>query len=60
MSKIYCDCGNIVSLDKAWVRMKKALKKRVECGVCRNHRISMEIDHINGLFDGTLDDVSMA
>ncbi|MDR0791353.1 MAG: hypothetical protein LBE47_02310 [Methanomassiliicoccaceae archaeon] len=55
MSKIYCACGNIVSLDGSMVRMKKRLKKNVECTVCRNHRISFDIDYLNGLFDGTLD-----
>ena len=56
MSKIYCECGNIVSLDKMSVRIKKALKKRVECNICRNHRISADIQYLNDLFDGTLDE----
>ncbi|MCL2786656.1 MAG: hypothetical protein FWD81_05515 [Methanomassiliicoccaceae archaeon] len=60
MFKIYCDCGNIVSLDKCTVRMKKQLKKDIECTVCRNYRISMDIDHINSIFDGTLDEESTA
>jgi len=56
MSKIYCDCGNIVSLDKASVRLKRALRKPVECNMCRNHRISEDIQYLNDLFDGTLDE----
>ena len=60
MYKIYCDCGNIVSLDKGAVRIKKQLKKTVECTVCRNHRISADIDTINSIFDGTLDEEMMA
>ncbi|MDR0791437.1 MAG: hypothetical protein LBE47_02740 [Methanomassiliicoccaceae archaeon] len=55
MSKIYCECGNIVSLDGNMVRTKKRLRKLVECTICRNHRISFDIDYLNGLYDGTLD-----
>ena len=60
MYKIYCDCGNIVSLDKGTVRMKKLLKKPVECPLCRNFRISNDIDIINNIFDGTLDEETTA
>jgi len=60
MSKIYCKCGNIVSIDKGTVRLKKDLRKNIECPVCRNYRISMDIEHLNSLFDGTLDEISMA
>jgi len=60
MSKTYCKCGNIVSLDRNAVKLKKNLRKTVECPICRNFRISNEIDHINSLFDGTLDDEMMA
>ncbi|MDR0778966.1 MAG: hypothetical protein LBE48_05995 [Methanomassiliicoccaceae archaeon] len=55
MSKIYCECGNIVSIDRSMVRMKKSLKKNVECSICRNHRISFDIEYLNGLYEGTLD-----
>ncbi|MDR2866442.1 MAG: hypothetical protein LBV13_03450 [Methanomassiliicoccaceae archaeon] len=54
MSKIYCNCGNIVSLDRNVVRIKKELKKKVECMGCRNHRVSYELDILNG--DGILDE----
>ncbi|MCL2143231.1 MAG: hypothetical protein FWH44_03125 [Methanomassiliicoccaceae archaeon] len=59
MSKIYCRCGNIVSIDKNTVKLKKHLRKDIECPICRNHRISMDIEFINGLFDGTLDTETM-
>ena len=60
MSKIYCSCGNIVSLDKSIIRMKKHLKKQVECPVCRNLRVSIDIEYLNNLFDGTLDEGTTA
>lgn len=56
MSKIYCKCGSIVSLDRSTVRMKKYLKKSIECPACRNRRISYETDYLNDLFNGTLDE----
>ncbi|MDR0198570.1 MAG: hypothetical protein LBI08_02370 [Methanomassiliicoccaceae archaeon] len=56
MSKIYCKCGNIVSLDRRTVRLKNSLRKDIECPVCRNFRISGEIDHLNDLFSGILDE----
>ncbi|MDR0334760.1 MAG: hypothetical protein LBH69_02605 [Methanomassiliicoccaceae archaeon] len=55
MSNIYCKCGSIVSLDRRTVKLKKHLRKDVECPVCRNFRISNEIEHMNCLFEGTLD-----
>jgi hypothetical protein len=60
MTKIYCKCGNIVSIDENIVRLKKTLRKPVECPICRNFRISNELEYINNLFSGTLDDVSIA
>ena len=59
MSRIYCKCGNIVSLDKLTVRRKKKLKKNIECMICRNFRISNEIDIMNDIFNGTLDENSV-
>ena len=55
MSKIYCKCGNIVSIDKNTVKIKKLLRKTLECAVCRNHRISADIEYLNSCYDGTLD-----
>lgn len=52
--KICCACGKIVDLDKKEMKIKKSLKKELECPACRNARISMEIDFLNGLFDGSL------
>ena len=60
MSKIYCKCGNIVSIDKNTVRLKKFLRKELECTACRNYRISRDIDHMNWHYDGTLDDAQGA
>ena len=60
MYKIYCDCGRIVSLDRSSVKMKKNLKKSVECTVCRNQRISVDIEYLNDLYNGTLDEGSEA
>ena len=56
MSRIYCKCGNIVSLDRVTVRRKKKLKKNIECMICRNFRISNEIDLMNDIFSGILDE----
>ena len=50
--KIYCACGRIVDLDKKIMSVKKSLKKDLECTICRNARISMEIDILNGSDDG--------
>jgi len=60
MSKIYCKCGNIVSIDKNTVKLKKILRKNLECAGCRNHRISGDIEYLNSYYDGTLDDVQAA
>ena len=60
MSSIYCKCGSIVRIDRNSVKLKKALHKDVECPMCRNIRISNEIELMNGLFDGTLDEEMMA
>ena len=56
MSKIYCKCGNIASMDKGILKMKRHLRKETECAVCRNHRISGDLEYMNCLFDGTLDE----
>ena len=56
MSKIYCKCGNIASMDRSILRMKRHLRKETECAVCRNHRISVDLEYMNCLFDGTLDE----
>jgi hypothetical protein len=48
--KICCACGSIVDLDKKEMCLKKSLKKEPECTVCRNARISKEIDLLNAHF----------
>jgi hypothetical protein len=51
LTKIYCACGRIVDLDKGAIKVKRSLKKEVECTVCRNLRISLDIDALNAHFD---------
>lgn len=51
LTKIYCACGRIVDLDKSTIVIKCSLKKEVECTVCRNIRISRDIDILNAHFD---------
>jgi len=53
--KICCACGKIVDLDRKEMKIKKSLKKDLECTACRNVRISREIDFLNSHFDGTLE-----
>ena len=48
LTKIYCKCGSIVGLDREMVATKKKLNKPIECTACRNHRISLDIDEMNG------------
>jgi hypothetical protein len=61
LAKIYCACGKIVDLDKSVIKVKHSLKKEVECTVCRNLRISRDIDALNAHFgingDETQDDI---
>jgi len=54
LKKIYCKCGSIVDLDKEHVVLKKKLKKSVECPMCRNMRISNDIDTMNDYFAGVV------
>ncbi|MDR0524061.1 MAG: hypothetical protein LBG62_06560 [Candidatus Methanoplasma sp.] len=51
--KIYCLCGRIVDLDRASAEMKFRLRKGAECAICRNSRISREIDEIETCFNGS-------
>jgi len=53
---VYCSCGRIVTLDRAEMRLKLSLGKDLQCSECRNKRISLEIDYLNGLFDGTIEE----
>jgi len=54
LMKIYCACGKIVDLDRKEMNLKKSLKKDLECTVCRNTRISMDIELLNHIFDDGL------
>ena len=49
LKKIYCKCGRIVGLDKSQMAVKLKLKKELECPICRNLRISKDIDELNGV-----------
>ena len=50
--KIYCACGRIVDLDKKAMKLKLTLKKDTECTLCRNMRISKDIEGLNDHFEG--------
>lgn len=51
MKKTYCKCGRIIGLDSANVNLKMSLGKDPECTICRNARISKEIDEMNACYD---------
>lgn len=49
---VYCECGRIVILDRAEMKLRLSLGKELECMTCRNARISREIDALNDHFNG--------
>jgi hypothetical protein len=51
---VYCACGRIVGLDRSEMQLKLALGKELQCTVCRNERISREIDYFNDLYNGLI------
>ena len=53
---VYCSCGRIVALDRTEMQLKLALGKELQCTSCRNRRISDEIDYLNDLYDGKIDE----
>ncbi len=53
---VYCSCGRIVSLDRQEMKLKLSLKKELQCVACRNARISKEIDALNMIFDGIVEE----
>jgi len=53
---VYCKCGRIVNLDRREMQLKLALGKELQCTACRNARISEEIDYLNNLFDGVIEE----
>lgn len=50
MRKVYCGCGRILDLDCGYMSRRLSLNKDLECPVCRNARISREIDELNALY----------
>lgn len=52
MKKIYCTCGRIVDIDDTYFKRRMNLGKQVECSVCRNARVSREIEDLNNHFLG--------
>ncbi len=55
---VYCTCGRIVNLDRYEMQLKISLGKELQCTVCRNKRISQEIDFMNDLYNGLIDEES--
>ena len=55
---VYCACGRIVTLDRSEMQLKLSLGKELQCTTCRNRRISEEIDFLNNLYDGLIDEES--
>jgi len=53
---VYCACGRIVALDRSEMQLKLSLGKELQCTSCRNARISLEIETMNNLFDGIVDE----
>lgn len=53
---VYCKCGRIVNLDRSEMQLKLRLGKELECSICRNSRISQEIEYLNNLYDGIIDE----
>jgi len=53
---VYCSCGRIVALDRYEMELKMSLGKELQCMTCRNKRISLEIEYLNNLFDGKIDE----
>jgi hypothetical protein len=53
---VYCACGRIVNLDRYEMQLKISLGKELQCSHCRNQRISQEIDYLNNLYDGLVEE----
>ncbi len=56
VANAYCTCGRIVVLDRSVISMKIALGKEIQCMSCRNARISREIDTLNDIFNGVVEE----
>ncbi len=55
---VYCACGRIVNQDRSEMQLKISLGKELQCSYCRNQRISQEIDYLNNLYDGIVEEDS--
>ena len=53
---VYCKCGRIVRLDRSEMQLKLSLGKELQCTSCRNARISEEIEYLNALYNGLIDE----
>lgn len=53
---VYCSCGRIVNLDRHEMQLKISLGKELQCTHCRNLRISNDIQYLNDLYDGLIDE----
>ena len=53
---VYCSCGRIMDLDRQEMEFKICLGKELECSTCRNQRIGHEIDMLNAIFAGLVDE----
>jgi len=56
LMSIYCKCGRIVVLDRSEMKLKMSLGKELQCISCRNMRISQEIDALNNLYNGIVEE----
>jgi len=56
LMSVYCKCGRIVVLDRTEMRLKLSLGKELQCMRCRNQRISEEIDALNNLYNGIVEE----
>lgn len=53
MIRVACEnCGSSIDLDMSSVTIKRKLKKRIECAICRNARISRDHDLLEQIFTG--------
>ena len=53
---VYCSCGRIMDLDRQEMEFKICLGKELECSRCRNLRIGREIELLNAIFSGLVDE----
>jgi len=56
---VYCKCGRIVKLDRSEMQLKLALGKELQCTSCRNARISDEIEYLNNLYSGLINEENL-